>query len=278
MEAYKPNAEEKKVIAVVVTAGEAPVLETLSSSTDFEDLVDAVIRIAEECAKNKKEKDEFRTREKTFSQYFRENLDLIVELRSKFPPPGSSKKIEIKGKMMNWSAFCDEYFGVSTQWVAEQVRGVKYRAAEDEELTPEVPEDATTGDLEWDREIAKEFEESEKAFLARQAEIAHQQETETQPKSERVIPEEVKEFWSELPEDKTKGFGRFANYRVHTVGGKLDCCPRGSGMAMDRLRNLASEMQIPARIQFEDHGFTLKIIHLSEKGAREILKFIGQDK
>jgi hypothetical protein len=34
-------------------------------------------------------------------------------------------------------------------------------------------------------------------------------------------------------------------------------------------------MQIPARIQFEDHGFALKIIHLSEKGAREILKFIG---
>jgi hypothetical protein len=46
-------------------------------------------------------------------------------------------------------------------------------------------------------------------------------------------------------------------------------------MAVDRLRSLASEMQIPARIQFEDHGFALKITHLSEKGAREILKFIG---
>ncbi len=247
---------------------EAPVLETVSSSTYFEELVDAVIRVADKCAENKKDKDEFAVRQTTFSQYFRENLDLIVELRSKFPPPGSCKKIEIKGKMINWSEFCDEYFGVSTQWVAEQVRGVKYRAAEDEQPTPEVPEGATTGYLEWDREITEEFKAAEEAFTA-------QQETEIRPKSEKVIPEEANAFWGELPKDITKGFGRFANYRVHTVGGKLDSSQRGSGMAVVRLRSLASEMQIPARIQFEDHGFALKIIHLSEKGARDILKFIG---
>jgi hypothetical protein len=96
------------------------------------------------------------------------------------------------------------------------------------------------------------------------------------PNPRRQTPE-VKAFWDELPKDSTKGFGRFVNYRVHTVGGKLDSSNRGDGMAVDRLRTLASKLGIHARVQHEDHGFTLKIAHLSEKGAREILKFIGED-
>jgi hypothetical protein len=106
--------------------------------------------------------------------------------------------------------------------------------------------------------------------------------SELKPGGEPTIPagkafEEAKAYWDALPKDQTKGFGRFANYRVSAVGGHLDSSNRGNGMAVDRLRTLAFKFNIHASVTHEDHGFTLRIAHLSEKGAREILKFIGED-
>jgi hypothetical protein len=292
---------------------EAPVLETVSSSTDFEELVDAVICIAEKCAENRKEKDEFRAREKTFSQYFRENLDLIVELRSKFPPPGSCKKIEIKGKLMNWSEFCDEYFGVSTQWVAEQVRGVKYikdKAAEDEWLfntllesqpSSEIPVGATTVDLDlpvgdsgddWTpEELNAPIEIEPPVRLAREElERADHDLMPLHPDAPPGFVPRPCHYTAKVelpidadnkPIDKTKGFGRFQHGKVVMAnnGGPAEG-NRGNGMAVDRLRDQAKKLGVPATVTFANDysGFILRIPNLSERGAREILKFIGEDK
>lgn len=286
-----------------MNTAEAPVLETVSSSADFEELVDAVIRIAEKCAENKKEKDEFRARERTFSQYFRENLDLIVELRSKFPPPGSCKKIEIKGKMMNWSEFCDEYFGVSTQWVAEQVRGVKYikdKAAEDErvlntllesEPSSEIPVGATTADLDLPVGDSADDWTPEEAPIAIEppVRLTREELMPLYPDAPPGFAPSICHYTTKVelpidadnkPIDKTKGFGRFQHGKVVMAnnGGRA-AGNRGNGMAVDRLRDLAKKYGIPATVTFatDYSGFVLKIPYLSEKGAREILKFIGED-
>jgi len=268
-----------------MNTAEAPVLETVSSSADFEELVDAVIRIAEKCAENKRDKDEFRARERTFSQYFRENLDLVVELRSKFPPPGSCKKIEIKGKMMNWSEFCDEYFNVSTQWVAEQVRAVKYRAAEDERLEiPTADLDLPVGDSadDWTPEEAPIAIEPPVRLTREELMPLH-------PDAPPGFAPSICHYTTKVelpidadnkPIDKTKGFGRFQHGKVVMAnnGGRA-AGNRGNGMAVDRLRDLAKKYGIPATVTFatDYSGFVLKIPYLSEKGAREILKFIGED-
>jgi len=272
----------------------APMLETVSSSTYFEELVDTVIRIAEQCAENKRHKDEFAARQKTFSQYFRENLDLVVELRSKFPPPGSCKKIEIKGKMMNWSEFCDEYFNVSTQWVAEQVRAVKYRAAEDESSEiPTVDLDLPVGDSadDWTPEEAPiAIEPPVTVTRTRTREELERADRELAPLHPDAPPGFVPQpchytVKVELPIDadnkpidKTKGFGRFQHGKVVMANnGGPAAGNRGNGMAVDRLRAVAKKYNVPATVMFatDYSGFVLKIPNLSERGAREILKFIG---
>lgn len=101
----------------------APVLGT-TSEHGFEELVDAVIRVADRCKEFKREEDAFIKSGETFKAYFRDNLDLILELRDEFPAPGSHKKVKIKGKPLSWRDFCDKYFGVTTNWVAEQIREI----------------------------------------------------------------------------------------------------------------------------------------------------------
>jgi hypothetical protein len=269
---------------------EAPVLETVSSSTYFEELVDAVIRVADKCGENKKDKDEFAARQKVFSQYFRENLDLVVELRSKFPPPGSCKKIEIKGKMMNWSEFCDEYFNVSTQWVAEQVRAVKYRATEDESSEiPTVDLDLPVGDSadDWTPEEAPIAIEPPVKLTQEELERGDHELNLLHPDAPPGFVPSICHYTTKVelpidadnkPIDKTKGFGRFQHGKVVMAnnGGPAEGS-RGNGMAVDRLRDLAKEYGVPATVMFaaDYSGFVLKIPYLSEKGAREILKFIG---
>ncbi len=273
---------------------EAPMLETVSSSTYFEELVDTVIRIAEQCAENKRDKDEFAARQKTFSQYFRENLDLVAELRSKFPPPGSCKKIEIKGKMMNWSEFCDEYFNVSTQWVAEQVRAVKYRAAEDESSEiPTVDLNLPVGDSvgDWTAEELNAPIEVEPPVRLTPEEVEGR-DHELMPLHPDAPPGfvplpchyttkvELPIDADNKPIDKTKGFGRFQHGKVVMANnGGPAAGNRGNGMAVDRLRNQAKKLGVPATVTFANDysGFVLRIPNLSERGAREILKFIGED-
>ena len=278
---------------------EAPVLETVSSSTYFEELVDAVIRVADKCAENKKDKDEFAVRQKTFAQYFRENLDLIAELRSKFPPPGSCKRIEIRGKMMTWSEFCDAYFNVSTQWVAQQVREVKYRAAEDEQPSEAEPNsDIPVGIDDWTPEATPiEFEPPVPVPVpvtpTRTREELERADHDLMPLHPDAPPGfvprpchytakvELPIDADNKPIDKTKGFGRFQHGKVVMANnGGPASGGRGSGMAVDRLRDLAKKYGVPATVTFatDYSGFVLKLPYLSERGAREILKFIGEDK
>jgi len=90
---------------------------------DFEELVDQVIAISMKCREFKADEDAFNARELTFKAYFNQHIDLIHELRAFFPTTKGTASI--KGTEMTWAQFCDTYFGVTTQWVAEQFRELR---------------------------------------------------------------------------------------------------------------------------------------------------------
>ena len=54
---------------------------------------------------------------------------------------------------------------------------------------------------------------------------------------------------------------------------------RGNGMAVDRLRNLAKKLQVPAKASFDTNGggFTLRVEYLSERGAKAVLNFLANE-
>jgi hypothetical protein len=101
--------------------------ETSFRQDKFDALAKVVIEIAAHCKAAKAAGSTQRAEKATFTEKVGAKLEAIKSFRAMFPVPGSTTKRVCEGTPMDWSHFCERYFGVSKQWVNKLI--AKYDAA-----------------------------------------------------------------------------------------------------------------------------------------------------